>query len=140
MCDCIKINYTPIGQEPVSIEVTATGVLNGKNYYEFIAPVQSSGCDTIKITYQLIGEEPVTVEVESSEIVDGKNFYIIEIDGENYPLRWYLSDNWWYLDASTGLILSEDTPCPFGVYTIEEGNIFESFVVEPVTEQTLTIA
>ena len=25
--------------------------------------------------------------------------------------------------------LSEDTPCPFGVYTIEEGSIFESFEV-----------
>lgn len=35
MCDCIKINYIPIGEEPVSIEVTATGVINSKNYYEF---------------------------------------------------------------------------------------------------------
>ena len=36
MCDCIKINYTPIGEEPVSIEVIATGVINSKNYYEFV--------------------------------------------------------------------------------------------------------
>ena len=36
MCDCIKINYTPIGQEPISIEVTANGVINSKNFYEFI--------------------------------------------------------------------------------------------------------
>jgi hypothetical protein len=36
MCDCIKINYTPIGEEPVSIEVTSTGIENTKNYYEFI--------------------------------------------------------------------------------------------------------
>lgn len=36
MCDCLKINYTPIGQEPISIEVTATGVINSNNYYEFI--------------------------------------------------------------------------------------------------------
>jgi hypothetical protein len=27
--------------------------------------------------------------------------------------------------------LSEDTPCPFGTYTIEEGSIFEAFKVEP---------
>ena len=36
MCDCIKINYIPIGQEPISIEVTANGVINSKNFYEFI--------------------------------------------------------------------------------------------------------
>jgi hypothetical protein len=36
MCDCIKINYTPIGQEPVTIEVTANGVINERNYYEFV--------------------------------------------------------------------------------------------------------
>ena len=29
--------------------------------------------------------------------------------------------------------LSEDTPCPFGTYTIEEGSIFEAFSVAPVT-------
>ena len=36
MCDCIKINYIPIGEEPISIEVTSTGLVNEKNYYEFI--------------------------------------------------------------------------------------------------------
>lgn len=35
MCDCIKINYIPIGQEPVTIEVISTGVENEKNFYEF---------------------------------------------------------------------------------------------------------
>ncbi len=36
MCDCIKINYIPIGEEPVTIEVTSNGIENTKNYYEFI--------------------------------------------------------------------------------------------------------
>jgi hypothetical protein len=36
MCNCIKVNYTPIGQEPISIEVNSNGVINSKNYYEFI--------------------------------------------------------------------------------------------------------
>jgi len=36
MCDCIKISYIPIGEEPVSIEVISTGLVNEKNYYEFI--------------------------------------------------------------------------------------------------------
>jgi hypothetical protein len=36
MCDCLKINYIPIGQEPVTIEVTSNGIENEKNFYEFI--------------------------------------------------------------------------------------------------------
>lgn len=36
MCDCIKINYIPIGDIPVSIEVTSNGVTNERNFYEFI--------------------------------------------------------------------------------------------------------
>ena len=36
MCDCLKINYIPIGDIPVSIEVTSHGVINAKNFYEFI--------------------------------------------------------------------------------------------------------
>ena len=37
MCDCLKINYIPIGEEqPVTIEVTSNGVENGKNFYEFL--------------------------------------------------------------------------------------------------------
>jgi hypothetical protein len=36
MCDCIKINYIPIGGEPVSTEVISNGIINSKNYYEFI--------------------------------------------------------------------------------------------------------
>jgi hypothetical protein len=35
MCDCIKITYTPIGQEPVSVESISVGVNNDRNYYEF---------------------------------------------------------------------------------------------------------
>lgn len=41
MCNCIKVNYTPIGQEPISIEVTSNGVINSKNYYEFIYDEQT---------------------------------------------------------------------------------------------------
>ena len=143
-----QIDYTPPNVQLVNIDFTfdsclacertyykLTDCLNPNNVtYTYtdlssIIPPPIIGCDCISVTYTLVGEDPVTVEVESSDIVDGKNFYIIEIDGENYPLRWYLGDNWWYLDASTGLILSEDTPCPFGTYTIEEDNIFSAFSV-----------
>ena len=36
MCDCVKINYIPIGQEPVSVEVISNALVNEKNSYEFV--------------------------------------------------------------------------------------------------------
>jgi hypothetical protein len=36
MCDCLKINYIPIGEEPVSIEVKSSGIENSRNTYEFV--------------------------------------------------------------------------------------------------------
>lgn len=36
MCDCIKITYIPIGQDPIAVEITSTEMQNGKNLYNFI--------------------------------------------------------------------------------------------------------
>jgi hypothetical protein len=96
-------------------------------------------CDCIKVTYQLIGEEPVTVEVESSGIENGKPFYSIPGLGiigwaiwTTYPTSWIIdSDDYNHLDTTNN--------CPFGVYTIEEGSIFESFVVSECTPPRKTI-
>jgi hypothetical protein len=99
----------------------------------------TQNCECIKVTYTLVGEEPVTVEVEKDRSGSFLPFYI------NVPLIFITGvwiefiDNEWIV--STGMAspttlqatLSEDTPCPFGVYTIEEGSIFESFIVEPCT-------
>jgi hypothetical protein len=88
-------------------------------------------CECIKVTYTFVGEDPVTVEVESSGVIDGKPYYnLVEFD--NAPLYWRPSPyNFWTLDYSFDVLLSEDTECPFGTYTIEEGSIFEVFEVEP---------
>jgi hypothetical protein len=85
-------------------------------------------CECIKVTYTLEGGEPVTVEVESSGEINNKPYYEIEISGETYILVWTNLGYWKF--QSEGL-LSEDTPCPFGTYTIEEGSIFSAFKVEP---------
>ena len=93
------------------------------------------GCDTIKVTYQLVGEEPVTVEVGVEEQFNGKNAYVFNIGISLFAIYWNNELIEWQLwniynfEAS----LSEDTPCPFGNFTIEEGSIFESFEVEPIT-------
>lgn len=94
-------------------------------------------CDCIKITYQLVGEEPVTVEVEQDRSGSFLPFYI---DNPPTPITgiWIsFIDNEWVISSgmsspiTTQATLSENTPCPFGTYTIEEGSIFESFIVEP---------
>jgi hypothetical protein len=91
-------------------------------------------CECIKVTYTLIGEEPVTVEVGSEGIDEnGFNFYYIPWNPENPEgCSLYKNDGQWdVLDSDLEAILLEDTHCPFGIYTIEEGSIFESFIVEP---------
>lgn len=91
-------------------------------------------CDCIKVTYQLIGEEPVTVEVLSEGDSNGKPEYFFTIEGVNYNLR-YVEEGWMLSMIGVGpqAFFTEDTPCPFGIYTIEEGSIFESFVVSECT-------
>jgi hypothetical protein len=97
-------------------------------------------CDCIKVTYQLIGEEPVTVEVLSEGDSNGKPEYFFTIEGINYNLR-YVEEGWMLSMIGVGsqAFFIEDTPCPFGTYTIEEGSIFESFVVEPCPPPRKTI-
>lgn len=89
-------------------------------------------CDTISVTYQLEGEEPGTEIGIAGEIVNGKNVFIV---GEVLIIwsgfEWVVTP-----DDSISVVwatLSEDTPCPFGTYTIEEGSIFLAFSVAPVT-------
>ncbi len=94
-------------------------------------------CDCIRVTYQLEGEEPVTVEVGISTfepIVNGKNRYDFNVvEGVNGALTWNpdlgVGASWYYSDGDNIAYLSEDTDCPFGTYTIEEGSIFEAFSV-----------
>jgi hypothetical protein len=105
-----------------------------------IIPPPIEGCDCIKVTYQLVGEEPVTVEVTSLGLDNGKNYYGIEIEGfdiigigwgdpNGEGFLWYVSEFPDFNVPQASFLL--DTTCPFGTYAIEEGSIFESFVVEP---------
>ena len=106
------------------------GLLKEDTYYT-LGGCDLNSCDTISITYTLIGGEPVTVEVGSSGVIDGKPYYnLVEFD--NAPLYWRPSPyNFWTLDYSFDVLLEEDTECPFGTYTIEEGSAFEAFSVAP---------
>jgi hypothetical protein len=90
------------------------------------------GCDTISVTYTLVGEEPVTVEVDvfPDFQVNGKNVYNVDfVELGNVPLIW--NGTSWQIDGEF-VFLVEDTECPFGVYTIEEGSAFSAFEVNPI--------
>jgi hypothetical protein len=95
------------------------------------------GCDTISVTYTLIGEEPVTVEV----VWDGENtsedrpiFYLSIPSFPTIRIGYELGEfvGWTVISFTYQATLSEDTPCPFGTYTIEGSSIFEAFEVNPI--------
>jgi hypothetical protein len=100
-------------------------------YVDTVNPNQICGCDTISVTYTLIGEEPVTVEVDFDYINNGKNLYKFSISDLDFSIVWN-GINWILSNDTEETIeatLSEDTECPFGTYTIEEGSIFEAFEI-----------
>jgi hypothetical protein len=108
---------------------------------------EAETCDKILVTYTLVDGEPVTVEVAFLGTRNGRNLYFftvrIVIDDEisNLAFEMYWDNTNWVLFQTQlepdppflQATLSEDTPCPFGTYTIEEGSIFEAFEVEPIS-------
>ena len=86
MCNCIKVNYTPIGQEPISIEVTSNGVINSKNYYEFIYDEQ-----TLTISWSGV--------VWSMGIYLGAELWMLAEDAECPIGAWYNNDDTTYFSA-----------------------------------------
>jgi hypothetical protein len=107
------------------------GLLKEDTYYT-LGSCELNGCDTISVTYTLVGGEPVTVEVEISG--DAYPFIISYLDTTINITIYYndVADEWQVISESDPLaILDEQTNCPFGTYTIEEGSIFEAFEVTP---------
>jgi hypothetical protein len=139
MCNCLTLNV-----DSVNSELTISGTLNGKNTYSYGTYTVSwngsrwevyeevTGCDVISVTYTLVGEEPVTVEVESSGTLNGKNRFDF-LTPNATTIKWDTGVGKWVVTRSGvggfQATLSEDTECPFGTYTIEEGSIFEAFEV-----------
>jgi hypothetical protein len=98
-------------------------------------------CDRISVTYTLVApyyyyssEEPVTLVVESSEIANDKNYYRFNIEGYDqlFVIIWNGSSWVIWINEITQAILSSDTPCPFGTYTMVDGSIFSAFEVTPI--------
>ena len=113
------------------------GLLKEDTYYT-LGGCDLNSCDTISVTYQLVGEEPVTVEVGASEFpLNGRNTYQISIPSipALFSLGYWIEEGsyqrWQIFTGTEYVTLTEDTPCPFGTFTITEGSIFEAFSVAP---------
>jgi hypothetical protein len=108
------------------------GLLKEDTYYT-LGGCDLNSCDTISVTCTLVGEEPVTVEVAVFGEIHGKNYFKFVNEEITIGIIWD-ETNWVVINGEGEEIyatLSEDTPCPFGVYTIESGSIFEAFSVAP---------
>jgi hypothetical protein len=124
MCDCIKINYTPIGQEPVSVEVIANGVINEKNYYEFEYDDQ-----TLTIAWGGV--------VWVMGIYLGAELWLLEEDVECPIGNWVNNDDTTYFSAFD---IEECTPKNTVTYSkVAEGwNSFWSFEPDWMTDMNST--
>jgi hypothetical protein len=116
--------------------------INGKPYYVFEVDSSSEGCDCISVTYALVGDEPVTVEVNKEEgLINGKPFYLFGDSVGFYAIDEEVEGEGWILLSDPEVpppYLFEDTPCPFGVYTIPEGSFFDAFEVAPCAHNITT--
>jgi hypothetical protein len=105
-CECIKVTYTLVGGEPVTVEVNK---IIGGDYWEF----------------NIFGILP-----EFSNFTINKNVTFDEPLG--YVENWTVQQEASTVEDGTVLQFNEDTECPFGNYEHIFGPvIFDSFEVEP---------
>jgi hypothetical protein len=104
------------------------GGLLRETTYNTLGDCNIEGCDTISVTYTLVGEEPVTVEGTVSYY--DENSYPVYID-LGVDLFYNNDLNKWQTNFGDSPYLETNSECPFGVFTIEEGSIFEAFEVQP---------
>jgi hypothetical protein len=125
-CDaCINVQFT-YDSVNYNYNVPKTGVQFGKNIFELetengLLVIQYDGS---KWFLSLFGTDSTYYKISTT---DTPYFTDWVYDGETELLALETSSC-----NCTQATLSEDTPCPFGTFTIEEVSIFESFVVEPV--------
>lgn len=115
-------------------EVNYGGLLPQDTYYT-LGSCSVDGCDTISVTYKLIGEDAVTVEVAGIYEPTTENYVYDFVAGSSICILFNNHEAGFYwtllVNDNESVHLLADTPCPFGVFTIEEGSIFESFEVQP---------
>ena len=115
-CDCKKTNYTYNGQD-FSFNLVKTGDFS----YGFI----NDFGDELSLAFNGVDWILYVNSYENTFIANSTTlnglYYTEDINVTNVNV----------FECNPQATLSEDTPCPFGVYTIEEGSIFSAFSVAP---------
>ena len=133
--DCnnfVKVDFTYDG-DLYSFNVPKTGTNDGKNKFDlFDITIGIYTSASINIIWNNL-PIPSRWSVDFLGTNFGQSFSDTNCPFGNYPVIPIPEFPITTLDITnysiTQAILSEDTPCPFGTFTIEEGSIFESFVV-----------
>jgi hypothetical protein len=139
--ECISVNY---GE--TTVELLKVGIFEGQNTY-----IKGFNPITNGVDYAIYFVDSPFSDGESWHLIFNENL-LTPLDGTVYILPKSpfinppISDNWSFVNGEDlGSVtttpcdcgelqatLSEDTPCPFGTYTIEEGSPFEAFEVNPI--------
>jgi hypothetical protein len=84
MCDCISVTYQLIGEEPVTVEVESSGILNGKPIYQ----VNLGDIYGTQLLYWLtdrwILDVIASVQLESMSDCPFGNYAILNIEGSTF--------------------------------------------------------
>jgi len=127
-CDCIKFNYILTGGTLQTIDLVPTGTNEGRPKYDFtIDGVSYTIWWRATSSVWNIFRYSTSTALGSSVGVGTCPFGTYSVVGGVFTFSEVVQCT----ELVTYATLSEDTPCPFGDYTIEEGSIFEAFEVEP---------
>jgi hypothetical protein len=148
-CECIKVTYTLVGEEPVTVEVENVGdeyttedfkiLKDGTDWIvQAIEETPVSGCDCIKFNYTPTGGSPQTLTLSPTGTNDGKNKYEFSISGVQYVVFWSNTAGTWNFNTVTpNLTLAfygVNNTCPFGTYTLLNLLTFTSVSITQCTE------
>jgi len=129
-CDCISVTYQLVGEEPVTVEVGSSGVVNERNLYSI---------EINEITYNIyynssqwiVERQEGGFEAESSPNVDLCPFVNFILNEESIFESFSVAPSVCPPTPTTYAVLNEDCACPIGEYTTTEESPFSSFRVIP---------
>jgi hypothetical protein len=134
-CDCIKLNY-----DGGTITPTFLDIFNGKKRYQFthLGATYQIYWDTFTTDWRIVRTLP-TLASFGELLVSTADcpFGTYTLISEGYEIFGFI-EIVQCAEFVTYATLSEDSLCPFGVFTIEEDSIFSAFSVLPTNTCDLT--
>jgi hypothetical protein len=149
MCDCIKVTYQLVGEDPVTVEVWSVAdeyttdefkiLKDGTNWIvQAIEETPVVGCDCIKFNYTPTGGSPQTLTLSPTGTLNGKNKYDFLIAGVAHTVFWSNSAGSWNFNrvspSTNYAFFGVNNTCPFGTYTLLNLLTFTAVSITQCTE------